>query len=67
MSVIHHIDIQALDETMRPLEYTAHTIWAEAYGLKQLLRNSDPAEIEANKAELIEAANIILAALETSQ
>jgi hypothetical protein len=55
------------DETIQPLEFSAHTLWAEAHGLKQLLRNSDPAEIEANKAELTEAANMILAALETSQ
>jgi hypothetical protein len=55
------------DETIRELEWTAHTIWSEAKGLPQLLREAHPDEIEAVKSELIEAANMVLAALETKQ
>jgi hypothetical protein len=67
MNTTHSTTLEQMDETIRPLEYSAHIVWAEAKGLKQLLRNSAPEEIEANKGELIEAANMILAALETEQ
>jgi hypothetical protein len=60
-------DISLADETIRPLEWTAHTIWAEAKGLPQLLREAHPDEIEAVKNELIEAANMVLALMETKQ
>ena len=66
-----HFPVEAFaensDDAIRPLEYAAHTLWAEAYGLPQLLRTASPAEIAANKDELIEAANMVLAALEVKQ
>lgn len=55
------------DDAINPLEYSAHTLWAEAHGLKQLLRRAHQSEIEAVKSELIEAANMIMAALGVKQ
>lgn len=55
------------DDEIRPLEYSAHTLWAEARGLPELIRRADPAEVEAVKDELREAANLILSQVEISQ
>ena len=55
------------DEEIRALEYSAHSIWAEAYGLKELIRRAPPEEIEAAREELTEAANMILALVGTKQ
>ena len=55
------------DQTIRPLEYSAHTLWAEATGLAQLIRNASHDELEACRDELIEAAWLILSTLEVKQ
>jgi hypothetical protein len=54
-------------EEIRPLEFSAHCLWAEASGLAQLIRTAHPDELEACRAELAEAANIILALVERKQ
>lgn len=66
-ALISELGIDSFDESIRPLEYTAHIVWAEAHGLAQLLRQASPEEIEENRAELVEAANKILALLESKQ
>jgi hypothetical protein len=55
------------DETIQPLEYSAHCIWAEAFGLKDLIRKATPDEIDAVRDELRQAIAMIEAELETSQ
>ena len=54
-------------ETFSELEYTAHTIWAEAYGLRDLIRKSHPDEIAANRDELLQACDMIRAAVGVTQ
>lgn len=62
-----HIPEQMVDERIRPLEYSAHTIWAEAYGLKHLVRGAAPEEIKAVRTELLEAAAMIQQIAESVQ
>lgn len=60
-------DMGGDDDVIQPLEFSGHTVWAEAHGLPELLRRSHPAEIEANRAEWVEAANLILSAFGVKQ
>lgn len=55
------------DETTRPLEYASHCLWADALGLAHLIRTAHPAELDAVRDELIEAANMIMAAAGVKQ
>jgi hypothetical protein len=60
-------DIGFPDETIRPLEYSVHGMWADALGLKHIIRGAHPDEIEAVRREALEAADMIRSYFEVKQ
>jgi len=62
-----HLTHIPADENPPELEYAVHGVWADALGMKQLVRRAHPDEIEAVKQEAIEAANMILSYFEVKQ
>ena len=61
------IGVAGTPETAPELEYAVHCAWADAHGMKQLIRKAHPDEIDAVRDEAIEAANMILALFEVRQ
>ena len=55
------------DEALPELEYTIHSMWADALGLKHIIRRAHPDEIEAVRAEALEAADMIRSYFEAKQ
>ncbi len=57
--MMKHLTHTTPEETLPELEYTVHGIWADALGLKQIVRRAHPDEIEAMRKEALEAADMI--------
>jgi hypothetical protein len=60
-------DIGYVDEYETELDASANKIWALAYGLSHEVNKATTADLNANKPLLIEAAHMILAAMELKQ